>query len=220
MTWHAVNAAPGSVRELKGKWRSFPPGRNSPSLGTFDTEAEATAAFDDFLVGNRQAPTPTRRKRGGTSETHAVTRGIGRYLNEVEAGVVDGKLTVVLGAIGNGLPQRSSDPNEVERAVLQSSSNKRVRARRETLDAQPTRQTRSRNNSRCLSAPTRQTDRRVSFSSPTPRRGPPRKAWVTACSATWVCRLTFSPRRASRLPLNRERVSYVAQIAMAPHALR
>lgn len=45
-----------------------------------------------------------------------VTNGIGRYLDEVEAGAVNGKRTVHLGAL-KGFPQSTDDPEVVARAI-------------------------------------------------------------------------------------------------------
>lgn len=104
----------GSIKAMaSGRYSARTPG-DQRTLGTFDTPEEAQQALDAYIETGAK---PQRTKRLVNTEAAQVSRGIGRYLNEVEAGVVNGKLVVNLGAIGNGLPGQTSDPNEVERAI-------------------------------------------------------------------------------------------------------
>jgi hypothetical protein len=49
-------------------------------------------------------------------EALRITKGIGRYLDEVEAGAVLGSPSVYIGAL-KGFPMRSDDPEVLERAI-------------------------------------------------------------------------------------------------------
>lgn len=52
----------------------------------------------------------------GISEWTTISRGIGRYLDEVESGTVNGAAVVELGAL-KGFPRRTDDPKVVARAL-------------------------------------------------------------------------------------------------------
>ena len=59
---------------------------------------------------------PKARKAINRDEL-AITKGIGRYLDELETTSVVGNKGVSLGAIGNGLPAWTTNPDDVERAI-------------------------------------------------------------------------------------------------------
>jgi hypothetical protein len=50
-------------------------------------------------------------------EARRITQGIGRYLDEVEAGTVEGPRFVTLGALGKDFPAATDDPKVIERAI-------------------------------------------------------------------------------------------------------
>jgi len=98
----------GSVKlTASGKWSARTPGEQK-SLGTFDTEEQATAALDSWIAGN---PIDTSEMSDA-----AMSKRISAFLDDVEAGNLGGT-TVYLGAIGHGLPNVTSEPADVERAI-------------------------------------------------------------------------------------------------------